>query len=384
MTTVADAGTRPILTIDPSGNGGFGVAHAYYAAPRAVASPPSNLTVRGDLWTKDVNLATLSSPAGRGTPVIQQATTGSMDDPTSTKQPVSSATGDVVEAFALSAKQYWHTGSNGSGLSLPSEPVTSLTATPTAGGVGLTVSFNDTTPGTGVSSKRLWDLGDGTVSTLQTFTHTYPNLGTYPVRLTNYNNGGASVAGVVVSVVAPPIAAFKAAQSISGTALTVSFADLSVGGPTSWTWNFGDGKSAAVQNPVHTYAKAGTYIVTLTARNAAGPSVSQLTLVVKPANLVVIAGKPGRVTNVTVTRFPRRTILIGYRPAVANGAPILRYVAVCRSSNGGVARSGVVVRGRIPVTRLTYGKLYRCYVYAVNRVGNGPPSQVTGVIVPRR
>jgi len=44
----------------------------------------------------------------------------------------------------------------------------------------------------------------------------------------------------------------------------ITFTDKSYGGPTSWYWNFGDGYGSAAQNPIHKYARAGTYGVTLT------------------------------------------------------------------------------------------------------------------------
>jgi PKD repeat protein len=49
--------------------------------------------------------------------------------------------------------------------------------------------------------------------------------------------------------------------------LTVLFADTSTGNPTSWQWDFGDGGQSSERQPVHTYAKAAPYIVTLRVRN---------------------------------------------------------------------------------------------------------------------
>ncbi|AGB01873.1 DUF2341 domain-containing protein [Methanoregula formicica] len=69
-----------------------------------------------------------------------------------------------------------------------------------------------------------------------------------------------------------PVAAFSGVPA-SGTApLTVTFTDSSTNSPTGWLWDFGDGDTtnATKQNPVHTYANAGTYFVNLTATNAAG------------------------------------------------------------------------------------------------------------------
>ena len=52
--------------------------------------------------------------------------------------------------------------------------------------------------------------------------------------------------------------------------LSVQFTDTSTGGPTSWSWNFGDGATSAEQSPVHIYASPSIYTVSLTATNAAG------------------------------------------------------------------------------------------------------------------
>lgn len=45
----------------------------------------------------------------------------------------------------------------------------------------------------------------------------------------------------------------------------VLFSDLSSGGPTAWSWDFGDGATSAEKRPFHTYAAPGSYTATLTA-----------------------------------------------------------------------------------------------------------------------
>ena len=52
----------------------------------------------------------------------------------------------------------------------------------------------------------------------------------------------------------------------------VSFIDTSTGSPTSWLWDFGDGKTSTLQNPTHVYGEMGGYTVTLIVKNAAGSS----------------------------------------------------------------------------------------------------------------
>ena len=67
-----------------------------------------------------------------------------------------------------------------------------------------------------------------------------------------------------------PVAAFSGSPT-SGTApLAVTFTDQSTGPPAAWSWDFGDGTSSTAQNPVHTYAAAGSYSVSLTVTNSGG------------------------------------------------------------------------------------------------------------------
>jgi PKD repeat protein len=60
--------------------------------------------------------------------------------------------------------------------------------------------------------------------------------------------------------------------------LTVQFTDKSTGSPTSWYWDFGDGTTSTLQNPVHSYNTAGTYIPILTASNVIGTSTKTSTV----------------------------------------------------------------------------------------------------------
>lgn len=70
-----------------------------------------------------------------------------------------------------------------------------------------------------------------------------------------------------------PVADFSASPN-SGTApLKVLFTDNSIGEPTSWLWDFGDGiNSKHAMNATHTFTKPGTYNVTLNVNNTAGSS----------------------------------------------------------------------------------------------------------------
>ena len=54
----------------------------------------------------------------------------------------------------------------------------------------------------------------------------------------------------------------------------VSFTDLSLGNPTAWSWDFGDGKYSTEKNPVHTYDQEGIYTVSLTIFNQPAGCIS--------------------------------------------------------------------------------------------------------------
>ena len=69
-----------------------------------------------------------------------------------------------------------------------------------------------------------------------------------------------------------PFTSFSANQTSVEIDQEISFTDDSANGATGWLWAFGDGESSTSQNPAHTYASAGTYMVTLTASNTAGDS----------------------------------------------------------------------------------------------------------------
>ncbi len=150
-------------------------------------------------------------------------------------------------------------------------PAADFAGAPVSGTIPLTVNFTDLS--TGVVTGWLWTFGDGGTSFLQNPSRTYSIAGTYTVTLTATGPGGPHVETKVDYVTAsdqPPIAGFIGSP-ISGMApLAVSFTDQTAGLVTSWSWDFGDLETSALQNPVHTYAAEGSYSVTLTATGPGG------------------------------------------------------------------------------------------------------------------
>lgn len=80
---------------------------------------------------------------------------------------------------------------------------------------------------------------------------------------------GSSVQ-ITVNSPPPPVTDFVGAPLSGIVPFSVQFNDLSTGSPTGWAWDFGDGGTDTVQNPVREYAAAGTFDVKLTANNAWG------------------------------------------------------------------------------------------------------------------
>lgn len=133
----------------------------------------------------------------------------------------------------------------------------------------LVAIFADAT--TGSPSNWLWDFGDGNTSTMQNPTHTYATPGSYTVCLTTINACGADSSCSTVSVSCPaPSSGFN--SNVNN--LMVTFADATTGNPVSWFWDFGDGNTATVQNPSHSYSLPGSYTVCLTTTNACGSDSS--------------------------------------------------------------------------------------------------------------
>jgi PKD repeat protein len=65
-----------------------------------------------------------------------------------------------------------------------------------------------------------------------------------------------------------PLAIFRYAVDDTLSPLVVNFTDASTYEPTQWQWNFGDGGTSSLTDPVHAFAAPGTYTVCLVVGNA--------------------------------------------------------------------------------------------------------------------
>lgn len=77
----------------------------------------------------------------------------------------------------------------------------------------------------------------------------------------------ATGSGYIV-VTNPPVADFFTSNHFGSAPFTASFSDSSTGGkPFTYLWEFGDGSTSRLQNPIHTYRTNGEYTVNLTVTN---------------------------------------------------------------------------------------------------------------------
>jgi len=186
-----------------------------------------------------------------------------------------------------------------------------ITISPTgASSVTLTINVFDIEPGSGGSPPCDYDY----VEFFDGPTTAYPSLGRYcnttgsPGTVTStsgsitifhhadpaVNGDGFDIDWVCTMPSTPPTANFSVSDTSTCTGAVV-FTDLSTNGPTSWSWDFGDGGTSTQQSPGYSYINSGTYTVTLIATNSFGSDTAVQT------NLVTVT-KPTAPTTTSADR----------------------------------------------------------------------------------
>lgn len=146
--------------------------------------------------------------------------------------------------------------------------------------------FQDTSaPGTMPITSWRWNFGDPNsstqTSTQQNPAHVYNVPGTYQVSLTVTSAHGRNTVTKSVVIQNYPLTADFSANKVRGlTTDTIQFSDNSDHGNipiTGWLWNFGDGTTSTLANPVHQYSTPGTYDVSLRVTTAVSTSTAKKT-----------------------------------------------------------------------------------------------------------
>lgn len=153
--------------------------------------------------------------------------------------------------------------------------------------IGQTTHFSAVV-GAGSGLTYEWAFGDGITGTGQYTSHQYSQVGSYLVTLTATNSLGSQVATTTVIIRDESLTGLTLVSS-SPTDLgqaTYLTATLETGSNVTYSWDFGDGRTAISSQPsaarqTHTYQTAGSYEVKLVASNSRGVQVAQTTVVVQ-------------------------------------------------------------------------------------------------------
>lgn len=201
--------------------------------------------------------------------------------------------------------------------------------------VGEEVTFVDRSQGN--PTAWTWDFGDGSFSTGPEATHSWDAVGAYQVMLRIESPLGSAAATATIEVIdehtrTRPDADFRYSASRVEVGQPVTFTDRSTGNPQQLEWDFGDGITATGSEVEHSWDRAGTYLVTLTATNPLGSDTSA------PAEITVYdrVEKPTAVISASATTAAvNQTITFTSR---SSGNP-----TVLRWDFGGVEKVGETV-----------------------------------------
>jgi len=117
----------------------------------------------------------------------------------------------------------------------------------------------------------IWNFGDGNQSVIENPVHIYNQPGTYDVTLTVIDSAGCmdTLVSPAIVHITGSVAAFAVTATSGCSPWQVQFQDSSISAFT-WAWNFGDGNTSTLQNPLHTYNTPGNYMVTLMTTDTTG------------------------------------------------------------------------------------------------------------------
>ncbi|WP_367388887.1 PKD domain-containing protein [Lewinella sp. LCG006] len=147
-------------------------------------------------------------------------------------------------------------------VSLIEPLVVEISSNITEGCAPLVIAFEDLSSGS--VENRIWNFpgGEPATSTAIAPLVTFPAPGTYTISLSISNSNNSASGMQEITVASPPVPVFN----IITNDLTISLQNNSLNA-SSYFWNFGDGNTSTLENPVHTYASAGVYEVSLNASN---------------------------------------------------------------------------------------------------------------------
>ncbi|MEP7256017.1 MAG: PKD domain-containing protein [Ferruginibacter sp.] len=133
-----------------------------------------------------------------------------------------------------------------------------------------TITFTDNSIG---ADEWHWDFGDGATSTSQNNIHTYPDSGTYVIRLVvvNHTTGCSDTTYHSIRII-EQVANFYATDTVICRNSSTAFYAIgnTPGTISTYDWDFGDGQAGSGASIAHIYTNAGLYTVRLIIADIAG------------------------------------------------------------------------------------------------------------------
>lgn len=145
-------------------------------------------------------------------------------------------------------------------------PQVQISNLPARGCLPLTVPFAATVASGSKLSNWHWEFGDGSSSTLEAPEKTYDKEGTYTVKLFFTTEEGCKDSLVMrdaVRVSKKPVVEFSALPTSACAVQSIQFSNSTTPVGTKWFWEFGDGGTSTLQNPLYKYNDTGYFNVRL-------------------------------------------------------------------------------------------------------------------------
>lgn len=170
---------------------------------------------------------------------------------------------------------------------------------------GDTIKFTNTSTG---GSSSYWNFGDNSTSIQTDPIHVYSVSNSdsiqFEVNMASGSGTCASAAKRSITVYRVPSANFTLKNDSNG---KIEFKPADSMASATYSWNFGDGSTSSVFKPTHTFAKNGTYKITLTTKNKLSCGKTfDTTIVLKHIGLAEAVTEN---ENITVYPNPARNML---------------------------------------------------------------------------
>ncbi len=226
-----------------------------------------------------------------------------------------------------------------------------------------------------------WNFGDGNSSNDANPSHMYVNSGSMNVSLIVTTAGGCTnMHQAVIQVNPNPISSATAPSVCEGsTTRFTNASSISSGMISSYQWDFGDGTTSTLSNPVHTFSSNGNYNTTLIATSQVGCSDTTTVNVQINATPSADAG-PDRFTcprgSVTLMASGGTTYL--WSPGNQTTASVsvtpnasANYIVTVTDANGCTASDVVAVTILTPPVAMASADVSICYGQSTTLTGSG-------------